>query len=87
MTQKDGMVGWEKAQEGGHICIHIADAHWCTEETNITLHTNYTQMILKNEQTSGVGVEDRMGLLLFRDGQEELEQGFAKVLNISASIW
>ena len=26
-------VGWE----GGHICIHTADSHHCTEETNTTL--------------------------------------------------
>ena len=30
------MVGRE-VQEGGHVCIHIADSHSCTAETNITL--------------------------------------------------
>ena len=32
--------GWE-AQEGGNICIHIADALCCTAETNTTLQSNY----------------------------------------------
>lgn len=66
MTQ--GCGGAWKAQEEGPICIHITDAHWSTEETNTTLHTNCTQIIFKNEQTSGVGVGGQeMGLLLFRE--------------------
>ena len=83
MTQRDGVVGW-KAQEGEHICIHITDTHWSTEETNTTLHTNYTQIIFKNEQTSGVGVEDRMGLLLFREGAL---QKCSTSLHLSGNMW
>ena len=34
-------VGWgrggREAQEGGDICIHIADSYCCTAETNTTL--------------------------------------------------
>ena len=29
--------GWKQAQEGGDICIHIADSLRCTAETNTTL--------------------------------------------------
>ena len=29
-------------QEGGGICIHIADSPPCTAETNITLQSNHT---------------------------------------------
>ena len=51
MTQKDGMVGWEKAQEGGHICIHIADAQkkLCTETVGVQkkLTQHCTPTILK----------------------------------------
>ena len=35
-----GGVGWEgarKAQEGGDICIHVADSLHCTTETNTIL--------------------------------------------------
>ena len=38
---------WRRRQEGGDICIHIADSHCCTAETNTTLQSNYTP-ILKN---------------------------------------
>ena len=33
-------VGWgrkREAQEGGDICILIADSHYCMEETNMAL--------------------------------------------------
>ena len=30
-------VGGREAQEGGSICILIADSHWCTAESNTTL--------------------------------------------------
>lgn len=80
---RDGVVRW-KAQEEGPICIHITDAHWSTEETNTTLHTNCTQIIFKNEQTSGVGVEDRMGLLLFR---EEALRKCSTSLHPSGNMW
>ena len=38
MTQRGGM-GWDgrEAQEGGAICIHVADSHWRMAETNTTL--------------------------------------------------
>ena len=31
-------------QEGGDICILIADSHWCTAETSTTLYSNYVCM-------------------------------------------
>ena len=31
------MWGGKAVQEGGDICIHIADSFCCTAETNITL--------------------------------------------------
>ena len=34
----DDLEGWDgvegKAQEGGDTCLHIADSHSCTAETN-----------------------------------------------------
>ena len=38
----DDLEGWDResgreAQEGGDICIHIADSLCCTTETNTTL--------------------------------------------------
>ena len=29
--------GGKEAQEGGHICMHMADSHCCTAEINTTL--------------------------------------------------
>ena len=37
MTYRAGMEGEREAQEGGDICILIANSHGCTAETNITL--------------------------------------------------
>ena len=35
---KDWMgMGWKEAQEGGDACIHIAESHSCTADTNTTL--------------------------------------------------
>ena len=33
----DGWDGGREAQEGGNICMHIADSLHCTAETNPTL--------------------------------------------------
>ena len=39
----DDLEGWDwgeggsEAQEGRHVCIHIADSHCCTAETNTTV--------------------------------------------------
>ena len=42
-----GEVNWKQGigrevQEGGDVCIHIADTLCCTAETNATLQSNYT---------------------------------------------
>ena len=38
MTWRGGMVGdGREVQEGGSICMHSADSHSCTVETNTTL--------------------------------------------------
>ena len=38
-----GVWGWmRQAQEGGDICVHIADSYCCTTETNTTLQSNYS---------------------------------------------
>ena len=40
-------MGWEggkEGQEGGDVCIHIADSLCCTAETNKTLYINYTPL-------------------------------------------
>ena len=37
VTQMDGMGGEREVQEGGDICMHIADSLRCTVETNTTL--------------------------------------------------
>ena len=45
----DDLEGWDgggrDAEEGGDICIHIADALCCTAETNTTLQSNYTPIL------------------------------------------
>ena len=35
----DDLEGWDGRgfQEGGHICIHMADSLSCTAETNVTM--------------------------------------------------
>ena len=46
LQESGGMGGWrggKEAQEGGDICIHIADSRCCASETNNTvkqLHSN-----------------------------------------------
>ena len=42
-------VGWgqKEVQEGGDICIPIADSCWCMAKTNTTLLSNYPP--IKNE--------------------------------------
>ena len=40
-------MGWEQAQEGGDICVLIADSCCCTAETNTTLKSNYP--LIKNK--------------------------------------
>ena len=44
--------GGREVQEGGDICIHIADSLHCTEETNTTLQSNYTPIIKKKRINS-----------------------------------
>ena len=34
---RDGLGGGRDVQEGGDICILMADSHCCMAETNITL--------------------------------------------------
>ena len=36
-------------QEGGDICIHIADSGCCTAETNTTLQSNYTPIMIRTK--------------------------------------
>ena len=43
-----GMRRVREVQEGGGICMHIADSLYCTAETNIALQRNYTP-IKKNK--------------------------------------
>ena len=40
-------MGWEQAQEGGDICVLIADSCCCTAETNTTLKSSYP--LIKNK--------------------------------------
>ena len=42
-----GMKLGREAQDGVHICTHMADSHCCMPETNTTLLTNY--LLIKNE--------------------------------------
>ena len=32
-----GVMAGREVQEGGDVCIHTADSHCCTAESNITL--------------------------------------------------
>ena len=36
----------KEIQKREDICIHIADSHCCTAETNTTLKINYTPVII-----------------------------------------
>ena len=42
LQEWDERWGGREVQEGGDICIHIADSLCCTVETNTTLYCNYT---------------------------------------------
>ena len=44
----DGEWGGREAQEGGDICIHMADSHCSGAETNTILESNYTPIKKKN---------------------------------------
>ena len=37
----DGLGGTREVQEGGDICIPVADSRCCIGETNTTLYSNY----------------------------------------------
>ena len=39
--EEDGVGGWKEVQEGGDICILMADSCCCRAETNTTLYSNY----------------------------------------------
>ena len=41
MTSRGGIRSERGAQWGGGLCIHVADSHCCTAETNRTLQGNY----------------------------------------------
>ena len=36
LERQDGEVGWEEAEEGRDLCIHITESLHCTAETNTT---------------------------------------------------
>ena len=36
LEKRDGQVGGREVQEGGDVCMHIADTLGCTLETNTT---------------------------------------------------
>ena len=38
-----------EAQEGGDICILMADSHCCMAETNATLQSNYPPILKKHK--------------------------------------
>ena len=40
--------GGREAEEGGGICMHMADSCCCTAETNTTLQSNYSP--IKNKK-------------------------------------
>ena len=44
-----GMKLGREAQDGVHICTHMADSHCCMAETNTTLLTNY--LLIKKMKT------------------------------------
>ena len=48
-------VNWKQGigrdvQEGGDVCIHIADTLCCTAETNTTLQSNYPPVKKKKKK-------------------------------------
>ena len=54
----DDLGGWDesgwsgrKDQEGGDICIHMADSLPCTAETHITVQSSYTPIKKEEEKT------------------------------------
>ena len=36
LERQDGEVGWEEAEEGRDLCIHITESLHCTAETDTT---------------------------------------------------
>ena len=41
MTSVVGCRGGRQAQEGGDVCIHVADLHCCTAKNSTLLYSNY----------------------------------------------
>ena len=48
-----GEWGGREVKEGGDRCIHIADSLHCIAETNTTLESNYTPIIIPLGKASG----------------------------------
>ena len=46
----DGVGGGREAQEGGDVCIPMADSCWCVAENNTTLYSNHPP--IKNKFTN-----------------------------------
>ena len=44
-------VGWggREVQEGGNVCMPVADSRWCMAETNTALYSHYPP--IKNKRT------------------------------------
>ena len=46
-------LGWEEVQQGGDICIVMADSHCCMKEANTVLHNNYSPIKNKLKRILG----------------------------------
>ena len=60
-----------EVQEGGDVCIHIADSLHCTAETNTTLYSNYTPIKKKTVKNMRRFTES-LGILLWEGAMFEL---------------
>ena len=54
-----------EVQEGGDICIHIAESLHCTAENNITLYSNYIPIL--KQKTKPSPLDTSSALTLFWD--------------------
>ena len=46
-------MGGREAKEGGHVCLHRADSHCCTAETNVIKQIYYNLKIFFRKSNKG----------------------------------
>ena len=59
--------GGREAEEGGGICMHMADSCCCTAETNTTLQSNYSP--IKNKKLNSFQKKKKKKIGPFNQGK------------------